>query len=68
MFGVPSDHIIMKYITRDCVGKDWAVSGTTADGQGGGIIAWCWDEEDAKGVYQIIKESGLFVNLTYGKA
>lgn len=68
MFGVPADHTIMKYISRSCVGKPWAVSGKTADGKGGGIIAWCWDEEDAKGVFLEIQKSGLFTDLSYGPA
>ena len=37
------------------------------DGKGGGVIAWCYDSQDAVHVYDMVMASGLFRNVSWGK-
>ena len=36
----------------------WYVSGMLPDGSGGGVLEWCYDEEDACAMLRVLAESG----------
>lgn len=50
-------------ITIADVRDRWVVSGMTRDGSGGGVLAWCTDEEDAK--YAATVLSDYFDGVSY---
>lgn len=68
---IKAGHPLYKIVRRPCNittdDKLWYVSGKEKAGQGGGVIAWCTDSTDAKQVYQMVTESGLFSNIRWGK-
>ena len=56
----------LEYMRRPCVingeSLDWAVLGS---GPGGaGVLAWCWDEDDARVARRAIAALGEYQNLT----
>lgn len=71
LFGIPAGHPLWRYVRRPCNittdDKLWCVSGQTKDGKGGGVIAWCFDSNDAIRVYGLVMDSGLFKDVSFGK-
>jgi len=45
----------------------WAVVGERKDGTGGGVIAWCWDEEDATEALYWLRKSLRYTRLSVEK-
>ena len=56
------------YMTRPCnmhgESLRWAVLGGSRDGMSGGVLAWCWDETDARHALAAIRSEGDYVGLT----
>jgi len=56
------------YMRRPCnmfgESLDWAVCGGSIDGKSGGVLAWCWDEKDAREALAAIRSEGQWVGLT----
>jgi len=42
----------------------WAVTGGSADGNSAGVMAWCFDEDDANKALAALNATGDFTNLT----
>jgi hypothetical protein len=63
--------IVDKIMSRSCaIAPDnelWTVSGVMVNGMGGGILAWCYDEDDAKHAKDEIAKDGRFKNLSIEK-
>lgn len=59
------------YMSRKCNittdDKLWCVVGYYADGTGGGVLAWCYDKEDAIEATMALWDTGKFINLNYHK-
>lgn len=57
-----------EYMSRPCNlhGEPlyWAVLGASRDGRSAGVIAWCWDEADARDALAAIRAEGQWIGLT----
>jgi hypothetical protein len=49
----------------DVGSQAWAVIGFDKISNGSGVLEWCYNEKDARETFDLMRQSGEFLNLKY---
>lgn len=61
------EHFTNRPISITTKDRLWCIEGHHADGSGGGVLAWCYDELDAKHGLELFRATGDYEELSASK-